>query len=168
MPSGQIVLEVDEFAASRDQLSDLVADRGVQVLASSSNQRTDGSWVGSFRLGIKAEGMDSVLARLESLGRVASRQINGLGLGDLSRIDPSAIGVINLTLAEKAAINPGPERTGDSLRSRLRDGLAGLYTSLGFIAYGLIVMAPWLIIVVLFAWLVMRVRRRRAARAAAK
>ena len=66
-----------------------------------------------------------------------------------------------MTLAEKAAISPAPERAGDSLRAHLRDGLAGLYRSVGFIAYGLIVMAPWLIVAVLLAWLLTRAWRRK-------
>ncbi len=164
VPSGSIVVEVAEFEPARKQLSELVADKGVQVLASASNQRTDGSWAGTFRLGIKSSEIEVVISCLESLGRVASRQISGTGLGDLSRIDPNTIGVVSLTLGEKSAISPGPERSRDSIRNRLRDGLAGLYASLGLIAYGLIVMAPWLIIVAALAWVVTGVwRKRRAA-----
>ena len=84
---------------------------------------TDGTSVGVFRLGIKAADMETVVSRLESLGRIASRQLTGLGLGGLSRADPNALGVIELTLAEKAAIAPEPNRAGDSIRGRLRNGL---------------------------------------------
>ena len=68
--------------------------------------------------------MEAVVARLEALGRVKQRQISGLGLGDLSNADPDALGVITLTLAEKATIAPGPDRAGDNIRSRLRDALS--------------------------------------------
>lgn len=161
VPTGHMSVEVDDFGPARAALSSLVAEKGVQVLASASNQRTDGTWVGAFRLGIKAGDMEAVVSRLESLGRVQSRQISGLGLGDLSRMDPDALGAINVSLAEKPAINPAPEKAGDSIRDYLHDGLAGLYTSLGFILYGLVVMAPWLIVVVLAALLVVRVLRQR-------
>lgn len=163
VPNGRIILEVAEFGAARQQLSALVGETNVRVLSSSSEQRTDGSWSGYFRLGIASGEMDTVVTRLESLGRVVRRQISGIGLGDLSRTNPNAIGLVELTLAEKAAINPAPERAGDSLRAHLRDGLAGLYRSIGFIAYGMIVMAPWLILAVLLAWLLTRVWRRRQA-----
>ncbi len=167
VPSGQIVIEVAEFQAARERLSKLVADHDVQVLGSASNQRTDGSWMGMFNLGIHAGDMESVAAELEAFGRVESRSITGIGLGDLSRNDPNAMGVVQLTLGEKAAINPGPEQAGGSIRNRLRDGLVGMYNSLGYIAYGLIVMVPWLLLVFVPAWLVARIWRRRRDRTTA-
>jgi len=162
VPSGAMIVQVEKFDPMRQQLSALVAEKDVQVLASGSQQRTDGTWIGGFRLGIKADAMEAVVARLEKLGNVQSRQINGIGLGNLSKIDPNALGVIELTLAEKPAIAPAPERAGNTLRDKLRDGLAGLYSSLGLIAYGLIVLLPWLLIVIVPAWVLARVWRRRS------
>jgi len=52
---------------------------------------------------------------------------------------------------------------GGSIRNRLRDALAGLHSSLGLIAYGLIVIAPWMVLVFVPAWLVVRARRKRQA-----
>ncbi len=166
VPSGRMLVEVAAFDPARDQLSKLVAEYDVQVLESSSHQRSDESWSGGFRLGIKAGDLDKVIARFGSLGRVLMRQIEGAGLGDLSRAHPDAMGVVSLTLAEKSAIGPGPERAGETIRKRLRDGLAGLYSSLGFIAYGLIVMAPWLVMVAVLAAVATRVWHRRKKRAA--
>jgi hypothetical protein len=133
----------------------------VQVLASASSQRPDGTWVGQFRLGIKSADMEAVVSTLERLGRVTGRQLNGLGLGDLSRIAPDTVGSVALTLAEPSAINPSPDQAGGTLRGRLRAALEALYDSLGLIVYGLIVLAPWLIVIVLIAWLIARVRRAR-------
>jgi len=170
IPSGQMVIEVETFESARGKLSALIRDKNVQVLGSASSQRTDGTWVGAFRLGIRAADMEAVVAGLEGLGHVSSRQLSGLGLGDLSRADPNALGVIEITIGEKAAISPGPERAGDSLRSRLRDGLAGLYASLGLIVYGLVLLAPWLIVVIVAAWLINRAwkKSRQAKPAPAK
>jgi len=163
VPSGYITIEVADFGTARKQLSEVIGKKGAQVLGSSSDQRADGTWRGAFQLGVKAGEMEEFVSRVELLGRVASRQITGLGLGDLSQADPDALGTISLALAEKSTIRPPPDRTGLSLRSRLRDGIGGLYNSLGLIAYGLMVIAPWLIIVVGLAWLVTRSRRKRSA-----
>jgi hypothetical protein len=165
VPSGHMTVEVGKFEPARRQLSALIREKQVQVLGSASTQRTDGTWIGAFRLGIKAADMETVVSRLASLGRVERRQISGLGLGDLSRIDPTTLGVIELTLGEKSAIAPAPNRAGDSIRSRLRDALAGLYASLGMILYGLVVIAPWLILVLAAAALITRIRRRMRTRA---
>lgn len=161
VPQGEMAIEVASFEPARQALSTLIHEKKVQVLHSASSQRTDGTWVGSFHLGVAAGDMESVVTQLGAIGRVISRQINGLGLGDLSQHDPSTLGTINLTLAEKSAIAPGPDKAGDSIRNHLRGALTALYTSLGLIAYGLIVLAPWLAIVLLLAWLLTRVRRRR-------
>ncbi|MCH7592646.1 MAG: DUF4349 domain-containing protein [Planctomycetes bacterium] len=168
VPNGLIILEVAEFGPARRQLSTLVGETNVRVVASASEQLTDGSWAGQFRLGIASGEMEMVVARLESLGRVVRLQISGIGLGDLSRTNPDAIGFIDLTLSEKAAISPAPEKVGGSLRVHVRDGLAGLYRSVGFIAYGVIVMAPWLLLAVLLAWLLTRVWRSKQVVSARK
>lgn len=169
VPSGNMTVRVENFQSDRDTLSKLVADNKAQVLASAGNQFTDGTWAGAFRIGVRAADMDAVVQKLASLGRVESRRMNGIGLGDLSRVDPEALGIIELTLSERATLSPGPERAADSLRGRLRDGLAGLYASLGWIAYGMIVLGPWLILAALLGWLLLILnRRRRAATAAAQ
>jgi len=165
IPSGGMVIEVEKFAPARDRLAKLVDDRDIQVLASNSSQRTDGTWVGRFSLGITASKMDAAVADLEKLGKVSSREIRGIGLGELSRIDPNALGVIEVILAEKAALTPEPDRASGSFRKYLRDGLAGLYESLGLIVYGLVVLAPWLVIAVVAGWLITRTWKRRKARA---
>lgn len=161
VPSGFMALEVKSFPEARETLSAYVAQKGVQVLQSSSRQRTDGTWIGTFRLGIRAADMEPVVSRLESLGRVESREIQGLGLGDLSKTDPDALGVIEMTLAESAAFAPPRSEAGAAIRDRLRDGLAGLYASLGLILYGLVFLAPWLVVVLLLAWVITRLWRRR-------
>lgn len=159
IPSGGMVIEVQTFADARDRLAELVGKHSIQVLASSSSQRTDGTWVGQFQLGITASGIDTAVSDLEKLGKVSSREIRGIGLGELSKIDANALGVLEIILAEKAAINPGAE--GNTIRSYLRDGLSGLYASLGLIAYGLVVMAPWLVIALLAGWFITRLWKRR-------
>lgn len=163
IPSGGMVIEVAKFAPARDRLAKLVTDRNIQVLASSSSQRTDGTWVGRFNLGITASAMDAAVSELEKLGEVSQREIRGIGLGELSRIDPNALGVIQVVLAEKAALTPEPDRAGGSFRKYLRDGLAGLYESLGLIVYGLVVLAPWLVIALGAGWLITRAWKRRRA-----
>jgi len=165
VPSGRIVIEVSKFRQALSDLRDLLKKHAVAVLSSTSDQRPDNTWVGSFRLGIKAKELDAVVAQLEKLGRVRTRQVRGLGLGDLTRLDPNVTGEITLSLQEPATILPEPARAGQSIRKMLRDGLAGLYTSLGLILYGLVVMAPWLVIVAVVVWLTARVLRRRAAAA---
>ncbi len=54
VPSGNMTIEAATFQTARQQLSALIAEKDLQVLGSSSSQRTDGTWVGRFRLGIKA------------------------------------------------------------------------------------------------------------------
>lgn len=162
VPKGQISVEVDVFATARELFSTLVAEKELQVLDSSSQQNHDGSWMAGFQLGVEAKDMEAVVGRLESLGRVVSRNMQGIGLGSLSRTDPSALGHLSVSIAEKSAIAPAPQQAGQTLRTHLRDGLAGLYKSIGLIAYGLIVMGPWLAIAILLGWLIGRVRSRRA------
>ena len=165
VPSGRILIEVADFPDARKRLSAIVAGKAVQVLASDSEQRSDGTWVGGFRLGIAASEMEQIVSQLESLGRVESRQIRGIGLGDLARVDPKSIGVVTLTLAEKAAIRPPVNRAGGAIRTQLRGALEGLYKSLGYILYGLIVLAPWIVIVTAIGWLTARAWRRRKQKA---
>jgi hypothetical protein len=162
VPRGSMAIEVAAFDPARQALSQAIRERKVQVLNSSSNQRTDGTWQGTFRLGVPAKEMEGFVSALEGLGRVTGRQISGLGLGDLSRVNPDALGTIDLTLGEKTSIAPGPDQATGSIRARIRDGLAGFYASIGMIAYGLVVLLPWLVIAGFVVWLLTRIRRRRA------
>jgi hypothetical protein len=166
IPSGGMIIEIANFPNARDRLSDLVAKHDIQVLASNSSQRTDGTWVGEFQLGISARAIDETVEAIAKLGKVSSREIRGIGLGALSRIDPQALGVIRVVLAEKAALTPEPDRASGSFRKYLRDGLAGLYDSLGMIAYGLIVMVPWLVVAVIAGGLIRRLWRKRKSQSA--
>jgi len=165
VPTGQIVVEVEKFDAARTAISTLVSEKKLQVLDSSSQQSHDGSWTAGFELGVEAKDMEAVVGRLESLGRVVSRNMQGIGLGSLSRTDPDALGHLGVQIAEKSAIAPAPQQAGQTVRTHLRDGLEGLYKSVGLIAYGLIVMGPWLAIAILLGWLISRTRARRASRA---
>lgn len=160
--SGKMLVEVEAFETGRAALNRLVDEQKVQVLDATSVQRNDGTWMGAFRLGIPSDRIDKVVAGLEGLGRVVGRELRGVGLGELARTNPDALGVIDLTLGEKAALSPGPDRSRDSIRARVRDGLVGLYASLGMIAYGLVVMAPWVVLVIVAGWLITRFWRRRA------
>jgi len=159
VPKGSMAIEVSAFDSARKALSRAIAERQVQVLSSSSNQRDDGTWLGTFRLGVPAKEMEGFVSKLESLGRVAARQVTGLGLGDLSRIDPDSLGVIELTLAEKASFTPAPDEASASIRARIRDGLGGFYSSIGLIAYGLTVLLPWFVVAGLVGWILVRIRK---------
>ena len=166
VPRGDITIEVDQFHATRDKLSGLVEEHGLQVLDASSLQATDGTWVGRFRLGIRAGDLDDMVASFSRWGRVKTRQITGSGLGDLSPTNPQVLGVIDLVLGEKSALSPGVDRAHDSIRQKVRDALAGLYASIGFVIYGLLVLAPWIVLVLLAGWIALRLWRRRTKRIA--
>ncbi len=159
VPRGTMSVEVEAFETARQALSRAIAERQVQVLSSSSSQRNDGTWQGTFRLGVPVKDMETFVGKVEAFGRVAARQISGLGLGDLSRTDPDALGVIDLTIGEKSTLTPAPDESAASIRARVRDGLGGFYTSIGLIAYGLVVLLPWLLLAGLLGWLVARTRR---------
>ena len=109
VPTGRVAIEVQQFAAARDRLTQLIKEKDLQVLSSSSNRRPDGMWVGNFRLGIKADKMDEALAELEKLGRVKTRTGQGLGLGTLAKVDASVIGEVELVLEERAKQVPKGE-----------------------------------------------------------
>jgi hypothetical protein len=160
VPRGTMSVEVEVFEAARQALSQTIAERQVQVLSSSSNQRSDGTWQGTFRLGVPAKDMEAFVGKVEAFGRVAARQISGLGLGDLSRTDPDGLGVIDLTIGEKSTIAPAAAESAASIRARVRDGLGGFYASIGMIAYGLVVLLPWLLLAGFVGWLVARIRTK--------
>ncbi|MCZ7644398.1 MAG: DUF4349 domain-containing protein [Planctomycetota bacterium] len=141
IPSGEMSVEVGDFTETRTALSKLIADENLQVLASDSRQNSDGSWLGTFRLGIKADKMDSVVTKLEALGRVKNRNLKGLGLGDLSRVDPNVVGEVSVTFGEKPKLAPQED---GAFRLMLRDTFGGFLNSIGIIIRGLGWMVPWL------------------------
>ncbi|MBI3829304.1 MAG: DUF4349 domain-containing protein [Planctomycetes bacterium] len=101
VPTGALSMEVAKFTEGRDKLSALIKDKEIQILASTSARRPDGTWTGTFKLGVKAPKMDETVSEIEKLGRVKTRQGQGLGLGDLAKVDASVIGEVTVLLEEK-------------------------------------------------------------------
>ena len=71
-------------------------------------------------------------------------------------------------VASPSTLAPAPDQTTASLRASIRDGLAGLYTSIGMIAYGMVVLLPWLVLAGLVGVLVARLRRAQSRKKAAE
>ncbi|HYF52063.1 MAG TPA: DUF4349 domain-containing protein [Planctomycetota bacterium] len=160
VPSGSMGVEVEKFTAARDSLSAIIKDQGLQVLGSDSQQRADNTWAGSFRLGIRADKMDETVTSFEKLGRVKTRNLQGLGLGDLSKVDPSVFGEVVLFIEEKPALAPQEE---GAFRMMLRDTFGGFLHSMGLIVRGLGMILPWLLMGGLFIWIIWRYTRSAAA-----
>jgi hypothetical protein len=157
VPTGRMNVEVESFSGSTDKLRALIKQEGLQVLSSDSQQRPDGTWAASFRLGIKADKMDSVVGEIEKFGRVKDRQLQGLGLGDLSKVDPNVIGEVAVVLQEKPAIAPQEE---GSFRLMLRDTFGGFLTSMGYIVRGLGMILPWAAFAALIIGLIWKFTKR--------
>ena len=164
LPAGHIVILAEDYKKSLEALGGIIKKNELDVLGTSSNQSSDGTWKGQFRLGIKAADIDAIIKQLLEIGPVTSQQLQGVGLGNLSRVDTNAVAALDLVIAQKQAITPGPERTGGSVRQWLHDGLSALYTSVGLITYGLVVIAPWLILTIIITWLLAKLLRRRKNR----
>jgi hypothetical protein len=160
VPVGSMNVEVATFADAREQLQALIKEHAIHVLDSSSNQRSDGTWAGSFKLGIKADKMDAMVGLIEKLGRVKSRQLQGVGLGGLSKTDPNVVGEVALTLEEKLAFAPHEE---GAFRGMWRDTFGGFLDSMGIIIRGLGVILPWATLLGLFVWVLYRFTGSRAA-----
>lgn len=163
IPTGQLGLEVEKFDETRDKLSALIKDKDLQIL-DRNLQKRDGVSFGSFKLGVKADKMDEVVAEIEKLGRVKTRQGQGLGLADPSKADSNVIGEVTVLLEEKPTLSPQEE---GSFRLMMRDTFGGFFTSMGYIIRGLGFIGPWLLIFGLFAWLVVRSQRKKEAETAA-
>ncbi len=156
VPGGAITLEVTEFVEARDRLTALTKEQGLHVSEADSRQRSDGSWTGAFKLSVKAEKMDAVIGQLEKLGRVKSRDVKGVGLGELSRVDPNVVGEIAVTIQEKPTIAPQEE---GSFRMLMRDTFGGFLTSMGYLIRGLGMMLPWLAVIAVLFGLIWRFTR---------
>jgi hypothetical protein len=164
VPTGSMNVEVESFTASTEKLRALIKQEGLQVLSADSQQRPDGTWSASFRLGIKADKMDSVVSDIEKFGRVKDRQLQGLGLGDLSKVDPNVIGEVAVVLQEKPALAPQEE---GSFRLMLRDTFGGFLTSMSYIIRGLGMILPWAAFAALIIGLIWKFTKRQEARASA-
>ncbi|MBE7466978.1 MAG: DUF4349 domain-containing protein [Planctomycetes bacterium] len=160
VPSGAMAVEVEAFPAARDALSALIQKENLQVLGSDSQQQPDGAWAGVFRLGIKADKMDAVVTEFEKLGRVKTRNLQGLGLGDLSRVDPSVLGEVTVTLSERPKLTPHEE---GAFRLFMRDTFSGFLASISIIVRGFGFVLPWLLGAALVYLLLRRVGKKPAA-----
>lgn len=91
-----------------------------------------------------------------------SRQIGGFGPGELPRVDPDALGSLNLSIGDKAAVTSGTEGASGTIRTSVRKGLNGMVYSVGLIMQVFIVIAPWAVILLVPTWVLIRASRKRA------
>ncbi len=157
-PAANLTLVVPDFEPARRKLGDIASDHGATVLAANSAQLSDGTWSGDLRLTLPAGQMTAILDESQTLGEVYSRDVAGI----LPGRDADAPASVMIHLSERPALSPGGAGAGGTMRRYLRDGLEGLYESVGMIAYGLVVMVPWLLVVLLAVWLISRLWWRRS------
>ena len=168
VPTGKIAIRVKEFTKARDSLGKIVNDKTVQVQASSSRQEPNGATIGEFRLAIRAEAMEDTVARIEGIGTVSYREIDGLGLGNLSKVNPNAWGVIQIVFIQPPPTAPTQEQSTGKLQQAMRDGLKGLYSSLGMILYGVVVLLPWVVILLVVIFVGKKIMPRRKSKTTEK
>jgi len=146
IPAGSMLVTVEKFETARDAILALVKAQKAEVKDAKSASRNDGTWAGGFKLSVRADKMDELVRELEKLGSVKSRNIQGLGLGELSHIDPNVQGELIVNIEERSRTIPVEV---DAAHSTLRETFGGLLTSLGIIVRGFGLMLPWLLLVAL-------------------
>ncbi len=148
VPAAKLVLVVRDAADATGKLRALRDTCAAQTMGVYTNQKSDGSMEQDWRLRVSVDRFEDFVNNICKLGHVRVRQVRGVGSGADEKPDPKALADVAVKLTQRSPYAPPEEETSGSIRHAVRSAWKHFYASIGVIVYGLIVIAPWLLVIV--------------------
>ena len=145
------VLSTD-IDAKAQQLKKDAAAGDVEVKASSFERQTDGEEIAQMTFRVTLGDYPQFLDKIEKLGRVESLTVQRDDRPDQARTDENAPAEISLQLHSQGDIVADDNGLWATLRQTFGEGAAALFGSVRTIGVMAAFLAPWLMVLALFAW----------------
>ena len=139
------------------QIKKDAAAAGVEVKASSFQRQPDGTELAQMTFRLPMAKYPPFVERLKQLGKVESLSVRRDDRPDETRTDENAPVEITLRLHNQGDIVPDDGGLWATLRQTFGDGAGALFSSVRTIGVMMAFVAPWAIMLVLFAWIGRRI-----------
>jgi hypothetical protein len=152
-----LAITADDVDAQAQQIKKQAADAGVEIKASSFQRQPDGTEEAQLTLRLPLGKYPAFLATIEKAGKVDSLSVQRDDRPDQSATDDTAPAEIQLQLDNPPAIVPDNGGLWPTLRNTFGEGFAALFGSIRVIGVLLAFLAPWVVTLILCAWLGRRI-----------
>jgi glycine cleavage system regulatory protein len=156
-----LVITADEVDAQAQALKQAAAAANVEVKSSSFSRQPDGTESAQMTLRLPLGAYSAFLETLKKAGKVESLSVQRNDRPDEVRADDTAPAEINLEIHNQRAIVADNDGLWPTLRRTFGDGLAALFASVRIIGVLIAFVTPWLVALVVVAWIARRIYIRR-------
>jgi autotransporter-associated beta strand protein len=139
------------------QLKQDAATAGVEIKASSFQRQPDGTELAQMTFRLPMSKYPAFIETLKKLGKVESLTVNRQDRPDQARTDETAPAEITLSLHNQADIVTDNNGLWATLRNTFGDGVMALFGSVRVIGVIIAFIIPWLVALVVIAWIGRRI-----------
>jgi anti-sigma factor RsiW len=139
------------------QLKQDAATAGVEIKSSSFQHDPDGTETAQMSFRLPMDKYPAFVETLKKLGKVESLTVNRNDRPDETRADGTAPAQIDLTLHNERDIVADDNGLWATLRGTFSEGAGALFGSVRFIGVAVAFLIPWLIALVIVAWIGRRI-----------
>jgi anti-sigma factor RsiW/glycine cleavage system regulatory protein len=147
----------DDPDAQAQQIKKEAAQAGVEVKASSFERQPDGTAVAQMTLRLPLGKYPAFLATLENSGKVESLSVRRADRPDQTQADDTAPAEIALQVHNQRAIVADNDGLWATLRRTFGEGFSALFGSVRVIGVLIAFLAPWVVTLILAAWIARRI-----------
>jgi hypothetical protein len=152
-----LTISADDVDAQAQAIKKQAADAGAEVKASSFQHQPDGTELAQMTLRLPLGKYPAFLEALKKAGKVESLSVQRDDRPDQTQADDAAPADIELQLHNQRALVADNNGLWATLRNTFGDGAAALFSSVRAIGVLLAFLAPWVLTLVLFAWIGRRI-----------
>ena len=152
-----LIISADDVDTQAQQIKKQAADSGVEIKSSSFQRDPDGTEQAQMTLRLPLGHYSAFLATLQQAGKTESLSVQRDDRPDQTRADDSAPAEIQLQLHNTPAIVPDNNGLWATLRDTFGQGFAALFGSVRVIGVIIAFLVPWLITLVVLAWIGRRI-----------
>ena len=159
-----LTIAADDVDAQAQQIKKQATDASVEIKSSSFQRQPDGTEEAQMTLRMPLGSYPAFLATLQKAGKTESLSVQRDDRPDQARPDSAAPAEIQLDIHNVAAIVPDNNGLWATLRGTFSQGFGALFGSVRVIGVIIAFLVPWLITIVLCAWIGRRIyvwRRNR-------
>jgi hypothetical protein len=152
-----LTIAADDVDAQAQTIKKEAADAGAEVKASSFQHQPDGTEIALMTLRLPLAKYPAFLETLKKAGKVESLSVQRNDRPDQTEADDSAPADIALQIHNPAAIIADDAGLWPTLRKTFGDGFGALFGSVRVIGVLIAFLAPWVVTLVLVAWIARRI-----------
>jgi hypothetical protein len=152
-----LALITDDVDAQAQQIKKQAGEAGVEIKSSSFQRQPDGTEQAQLTLRLPLGKYPAFLATLEKAGKVDALSVQRDDRPDQAAADDAAPAEIQLQLTNPAAIVPDNGGLWATLRNTFGEGFAALFGSIRVIGVAIAFLAPWVVMLILCAWIGRRI-----------